>query len=88
MRLDKFLKLSRLVKRRTVAAELCDLGAVQVNGKVAKAAHTVKVGDTLCLRFGSRLVQARILALPTRALGNQAEMAAYVEMVTLSEQER
>lgn len=60
MRLDKFLKVSRVVKRRTLAKELCDGGRVQVNGKVAKAGTEVIVGDALELRFGQRAFVVRI----------------------------
>ncbi|SEN63919.1 RNA-binding S4 domain-containing protein [Lihuaxuella thermophila] len=60
MRLDKFLKLSRLVKRRTLAKEICDQGRVMVNGKVAKAGTDVGVGDELTIRFGHKQVTARI----------------------------
>ncbi len=56
MRLDKFLKLSRLVKRRTLAKEICDQGRVTVNGKVAKAGTSVSVGDQLSIRFGHKKV--------------------------------
>lgn len=55
MRLDKFLKVSRIIKRRTVAKEACDGGRVSLNGRVAKAGSEVKEGDTLEIRFGSRL---------------------------------
>lgn len=61
MRLDKFLKVSRLIKRRTVANEACDAGRVLVNGKPAKASLTVKEGDVLEIRFGARTVKAEIL---------------------------
>ncbi len=54
MRLDKYLKVSRLIKRRTVANEACDAGRVQVNGKVAKAGTVVKAGDVLEIALGSR----------------------------------
>ena len=63
MRLDKFLKVSRLIKRRTIANEACDAGRVLVNGKVAKASTTVKVGDVIEIAFGQRTVKARVLAL-------------------------
>ena len=78
MRLDKFLKLTRLIKRRTQANALCDQGGVSLNGKVAKAAATVKPGDALEIRFGNRTVRADVLALPTRATANLAEAAQYV----------
>ena len=55
MRLDKFLKVSRIIKRRTVAKEACDGGRVSLNGRSAKAGSEVKLGDTLEIRFGSRL---------------------------------
>lgn len=63
MRLDKFLKVSRLIKRRSVANEACDAGRVMVNGKVAKASVNVKVGDIIEIAFGQRTVKARVLAL-------------------------
>ena len=55
MRLDKYLKVSRIIKRRTVAKEACDGGRVSINGKVAKAGAEVKAGDVLEIRFGARL---------------------------------
>lgn len=60
MRLDKFLKVSRLVKRRTLAKELCDQGRVAVNGKKAKAGTIVAVGDELSIFFGNKVVSVRI----------------------------
>lgn len=63
MRLDKFLKVSRLIKRRTVANEACDAGRVSVNGKPAKASATVKVGDVIEIGFGIKTVKVRVLAL-------------------------
>ncbi|MDR1354349.1 MAG: RNA-binding S4 domain-containing protein [Oscillospiraceae bacterium] len=61
MRLDKYLKLSRLVKRRTVANELCDAGKVTVNNKVSKASYEVKIGDILGLKSASKEQKFRIL---------------------------
>ena len=61
MRLDKFLKVSRLIKRRTVANEACDAGRVMVNGKPAKASLAVKAGDIIEIQFGNREVKAEIL---------------------------
>ena len=61
MRLDKILKVSRLIKRRTVANEACDAGRVTVNGKTAKASAEVRVGDILEISFGTRNVKAEIL---------------------------
>ena len=63
MRLDKFLKVSRLIKRRTVANEACDDGRVTVNGKVAKASVNVKVGDIIEIQFGQKTVKVRVLEL-------------------------
>ena len=60
MRLDKFLKVSRLIKRRTLAKEVCDQGRITINGQVAKAGSTVKDGDELVVRFGQKLVTVRI----------------------------
>lgn len=61
MRLDKFLKVSRLIKRRTVANEACDAGRVLVNDKVAKASLNVKQGDIIEIQFGSRNVKVEVL---------------------------
>lgn len=63
MRLDKFLKVSRLIKRRTVANEACDAGRVLVNGLVAKASQKVKIGDVIEIQFGTKSVKAEVLAL-------------------------
>lgn len=63
MRLDKYLKVSRLIKRRTVANEACDAGRVLINGNVAKAGTNVKVGDKLTIQFGNKDVNVEILAV-------------------------
>ena len=63
MRLDKFLKVSRLIKRRTVANEACDSSRVTVNGKIVKPSYTVKVGDELTIMFGTKLITVRVLDL-------------------------
>lgn len=63
MRLDKFLKVSRLIKRRTVANEACDAGRVTVNGNVAKASVKVKVGDIIEIQFGTKAVKVEVLDL-------------------------
>ena len=60
MRLDKFLKVSRLIKRRTIANEACDASRIAVNGKVAKASYDVKVGDEISISFGSKTVTVRV----------------------------
>ena len=61
MRLDKYLKISRLIKRRTVANEACDAGRVLVNDKVAKASVNVKAGDVIEIQFGSKSVKVEVL---------------------------
>jgi len=63
MRLDKWLKVSRLIKRRTVAQEACDGGRVSVNGAVAKPSRDVKVGDIIEVTFGSKTLRAEILSV-------------------------
>ena len=63
MRLDKYLKVSRLIKRRTVANEACDAGRVMVNGKVAKSSYDVKVGDVIEISFGTTPVKAEVLKI-------------------------
>ncbi|MCR5784129.1 MAG: RNA-binding S4 domain-containing protein [Eubacterium sp.] len=63
MRLDKYLKVSRLIKRRPVANEACDAGRVTVNGKVAKASANVKEGDVLEIQFGTKTVKVEILSV-------------------------
>ena len=60
MRLDKYLKVSRLIKRRTIANEACDAGRVVVNGKVARASYDVKIGDIIEITFGSRMVKLKV----------------------------
>ncbi|MBR5348198.1 MAG: RNA-binding S4 domain-containing protein [Lachnospiraceae bacterium] len=61
MRLDKYLKVSRLIKRRTVANEACDAGRVSINGKVAKASQEVKAGDIISIGFGQKTVNVEVL---------------------------
>ncbi len=60
MRLDKFLKVSRLIKRRTLAKEVADQGRIMINGLESKASSNVKIGDTLTIRFGQKLVTVQI----------------------------
>ncbi len=61
MRLDKFLKVSRIIKRRTVANEVCDAGHVSVGGKAVKASYDVKTGDILEIRFGEKISRYKVL---------------------------
>lgn len=63
MRLDKWLKVSRLIKRRTVAQEACDGGRVSLNGRVAKPSAEVKVGDTVEISFGAKTLRAEVLGV-------------------------
>lgn len=67
MRLDKFLQVSRLVKRRAVAAGLCDRGRVRLNGTPAKPAAPVKTGDVITIAFGEHRLVAKVLSIPERA---------------------
>ena len=63
MRLDKYLKVSRLIKRRTIANEACDAGRVSVNGKPARASYDVKLNDIIEISFAGRTVRAKVLAV-------------------------
>ena len=73
MRLDKFLKVSRLIKRRTVANEACDAGRVTVNGQVAKASVKVKPGDIIEIQFGTRNVKVEVLDIQETAKKEEAK---------------
>ena len=74
MRLDKYLKVSRLIKRRTVANEACDGGRVTVNGKVARAWYDVKVGDVIALHFGERVLAVEVLDVSETAGKSEASL--------------
>ncbi|MCQ2416184.1 MAG: RNA-binding S4 domain-containing protein [Oscillospiraceae bacterium] len=63
MRLDKYLKVSRLMKRRTIANEACDAGRVSVNGKPARASYEVKIGDEIEIAFGQRNMKVKVAAI-------------------------
>lgn len=63
MRLDKFLKVSRIIKRRTVANDACDASHVSVNGRTVKASYDVKVGDEITVSFGARTLAVRVLSV-------------------------
>jgi ribosomal 50S subunit-recycling heat shock protein len=84
MRLDKFLKVSRLIKRRTLAKEVCDQGRILINGRPAKASTTVAVGDVLTVTFGQKIVEARVELLQESA---KKELAAQMYTI-LSETKR
>ena len=72
MRLDKYLKVSRLIKRRTVANEACDNGLVTVNDKPARASYEVKEGDRISLRFGARIITVEVLSVQETVRQNEA----------------
>ena len=63
MRIDKYLKVSRIIKRRTLANEACDAGRISVNGNVVKASYDVKIGDVIELRFGDRIYKFAVIAV-------------------------
>ena len=72
MRLDKFLKVSRLIKRRTVASEACSGGRVSINGKVAKSSSKVKEGDIIGISFGSGITRVRVVSINEHATKENA----------------
>ncbi|CRZ35355.1 ribosomal 50S subunit-recycling heat shock protein [Herbinix hemicellulosilytica] len=79
MRLDKFLKVTRLIKRRTVANEACDAGRVLINGKVAKASSQVKVGDIIEIAYGSKSVKVEVLNVAENVKKDEAtELIKYL----------
>ncbi len=76
MRIDKFLKMSRVIKRRTVANEACDAGRVEVNGKPARASYEVKPGDVVAIQFGNRAVKFEVKSVQP-VTGKDAAPAMY-----------
>ena len=83
MRLDKFLKVSRLIKRRTVANEACDGERVSVNGKAAKASYDVKIGDRITISFGTKSVTVRVLEIKDTT--KKTEATGMYEIISESE---
>ena len=81
MRRDKYLKVSRLIKRRTVAHEACDNERVTVNGRVARASYDVKVGDVITLRFGQKALSVEVLSVADNV--GKADAAAMYRETTL-----
>ena len=79
MRLDKYLKVSRLIKRRTVANEACDGGRITVNGRVAKASNDVKIGDVIEIAFGQRTLRVKVLGVE-ETVKKDAAAALYQEL--------
>ena len=80
MRLDKYLKVSRLIKRRTVANEACDAARISVNGKPAKASYDVKLGDEISVAFGSKLVTVKVLDI--RETTKKTEAVGMYEIIS------
>ena len=74
MRLDKYLKVSRLIKRRTVANEACDAGRIEVNGRVVKASYDVKTGDVIEIHMGEKSVKVEVLQIAEHVLKNDASL--------------
>lgn len=77
MRLDKFLKVSRLIKRRTIANEISDTGRVYVNGNIAKPAKTLKVGDIIKIEYANKNVVVKVLIIPTGNVSIQQSSELY-----------
>ena len=84
MRLDKFLKVSRLIKRRTVANEACDSQRISVNGKNAKASYDVKVGDLITVAFGTKSVTVKVLEI--KETTKKSESMGMYEIVSESQE--
>ena len=81
MRLDKYLKVSRLIKRRTIANEACDNGRISVNGRVVKASYEVKVGDKIEINLGSRTVAVEVLQIAETVRKDDAAVCADATIV-------
>ena len=79
MRLDKFLKVSRIIKRRTVANEAADGGRISVNGRVVKPSYEVRVGDIVEIKFGDKISKFKIVEIPTVQGKNMPQMVEEVE---------
>ena len=79
MRFDKFLKVSRIIKRRTVANEAADGGRISVNGRVVKPSYEVKVGDIVEIKFGDKISKFKIVEIPTVQGKNMPQMVEEVE---------
>ena len=83
MRLDKFLKVSRVIKRRTVANDAADNGRIAVNGKIVKPSYEVKIGDIVEIKFGDKISRFEILKIPT----NQKELNEIIKIIKNNEKE-
>jgi ribosomal 50S subunit-recycling heat shock protein len=73
MRLDKYLKTSRIIKRRTIAKDACDQGRIEVNDLIAKAGHVVKIGDVITITFGNRTSKYEVLGLTEHVKKEEAQ---------------
>jgi ribosomal 50S subunit-recycling heat shock protein len=82
MRLDLFLKLSRLCPRRTIAQKLCDAGVVLLNGRTAKSAHAVKAGDEITIQRGKRELHTRVLTVPAGNNVSRRDAGALIEIMS------
>ncbi len=82
MRLDQFLKASRLILRRAVAQELCAAGGVTVNDVTARSSRTVRVGDTISLQHGERSLSVRVTALPAARQSSRREAISFYEILS------
>lgn len=79
MRIDKFLKNSRLIKRRTIAKQACDTGRVKVNGKVVKAGYEVVIGDLIEIAFGDKVIKAEVIELKETSFKEESkEMVRFI----------
>ena len=84
MRIDKFLKVSRLIKRRTVANEACDLGKISVNGKVVKASYNVNVGDIMEITLGEKTLKVEVLKADDKHVTKEDAPLMYRQLEQLS----
>lgn len=74
MRIDKYLKITRLIKRRTIANEACDAGRISVNGKIVKASYDVKEGDVIEIKMGERTIKVEVTEIKEHVLKNDASL--------------
>lgn len=79
MRIDKFLKVSRIIKRRTIANEAADNGRISVNGRVVKPSYDIKINDIVEIKFGDQTSKFKITAIPTKQSGRTDEVAEMVD---------
>ena len=78
MRIDKFLKVARIIKRRTVANEAADMGRISVNGKIVKPSYEIKVGDVVKIKFGNNTSKFQIVKIPTKQSVNTEEVVKII----------